>query len=128
MPDSSLIRGLNSMRQFYDSGQTRPYRFRKAQLQMLKEAILSHERELHDALHVDLKKSPEESWVTETGFLVSEINSALKYLQRWMQPEKTKTNLVNFPSSSHIMREPMGVVLIMGPWNYPLQLLFTPLV
>ncbi|HEV8506898.1 MAG TPA: aldehyde dehydrogenase [Chitinophagaceae bacterium] len=128
MPDSSLIGRLHSLRQFYNTGHTRPYRFRKEQLQNLKSAILLHEKELHDALYADLKKSPEESWVTETGFLISEINSALKNLQQWMQPEKAKTNLVNFPSSSFIMREPMGVVLIMGPWNYPLQLLFTPLV
>jgi aldehyde dehydrogenase (NAD+) len=128
MPDSSLIDRLNSMRQFYSDGQTRPYRFRKQQLQKLRSAILVHEKELHDALYADLKKSPEESWVTETGFLISEINSALKNLKQWMQPEKAKTNLVNLPSLSYIMREPMGVVLIMGPWNYPLQLLFTPLV
>jgi len=116
------------MRQFFNSGQTRPYLFRKQQLQKLRTAILMHEKELHDALHTDLKKSPEESWVTETGFLISEINAALENLRRWMQPEKAKTNLVNIPSSSYVMREPMGVVLILGPWNYPLQLLFTPLV
>jgi|SRR5689334_11111706 len=128
MPDSSLIEGLHRMRQFYSSGKTKPYRFRKQQLQKLKTAILLHEKELHNALYNDLKKSPEESWVTETGFLISEINSALKHLQRWMNPEKTKTNLVNLPSSSYVLREPLGVVLIIGPWNYPLQLLFTPLV
>jgi aldehyde dehydrogenase (NAD+) len=128
MPDSSLIGRLHSLRHFYESGQTRPYRFRKQQLQKLKSVILLHETDLHDALYSDLKKSPEESWVTETGFLISEINSALKNLLQWMQPEKAKTNLLNLPSSSFILREPMGVVLILGPWNYPLQLLFTPLV
>ena len=128
MPDSSLIAGLDSLRRFYNTGQTRPYRFRRQQLQKLKSAIQVHEKELHEALYSDLKKSPEESWVTETGFLISEINSALKNLQQWMQPEKAKTNLVNLPSSSFVMREPMGVVLIMGPWNYPLQLLLTPVV
>lgn len=128
MPGSSLVERLHNSRQFYKSGQTKPYHFRKQQLQKLRSAILLHEKDLHDALYADLKKSPEESWVTETGFLVSEINSALKNLRQWMQPEKTKTNLVNLPSSSYIMREPLGVVLIMGPWNYPLQLLFTPLV
>src|SRR4030095_4918271 len=127
MPESSLVAGLHSLRQFYNSGQTRPYRFRKQQLQKLKSAILLHEKELHDALYADLKKSPEESWVTETGFLISEINSALKNLRQWMEPEKAKTNLLNLPSSSFIMREPMGITLIMGPWNYPLQLLFTPM-
>jgi aldehyde dehydrogenase (NAD+) len=119
---------LQSMREYFNKGVTRPYQFRKQQLRKLKTLILENEKELHSALHTDLKKSPEESWVTETGFLISEINSALKNLKHWMQPEKVKTNLVNFPSSSYVMREPLGVVLIIGPWNYPLQLLFTPLV
>jgi len=103
------------MRQFYNSGQARPYDFRKQQLQKLRSAILSNEKDLHEALHADLKKSPEESWITETGFLFSEINFTLKNLRQWMQPERVKTNLVNFPSSSHIMREPLGVVLIIAP-------------
>jgi aldehyde dehydrogenase (NAD+) len=128
MSPDSLINQLQSIQDYYKSGITRPYAFRKQQLLKLKSAILQNEQNLQDALYADLKKSPEESWVTETGFLTSEINSALKNLRRWMQPEKVKTNLVNFPSSSHVMREPLGVVLIIGPWNYPLQLLFTPLV
>src|SRR6266487_2986567 len=128
MSTDSLIEQLQFMRDYYNGGITRPYAFRTQQLQKLKRAILQNERDLHDALHTDLKKSPEESWVTETGFLISEINSALRNLRGWMQPEKVKTNLVNFPSSSYVVREPLGVVLIIGPWNYPLQLLFTPLV
>ena len=128
MSTSSLIDKLQAMRQFYNSGKTRSYNFRKQQLQKLKSAILAFEEELHEALYADLKKSPEESWVTETGFLISEINSALKYLRQWMRPESAKTNLLNFPSSSYVIKEPLGVVLIIGPWNYPLQLLFNPLV
>jgi aldehyde dehydrogenase (NAD+) len=128
MSTDSLSEQLQFMRDYYNGGITRPYAFRRAQLQKLKRAILQNERDLHEALHTDLKKSPEESWVTETGFLISEINSALRNLRRWMQAEKVKTNLVNFPSSSYVVREPLGVVLIIGPWNYPLQLLFTPLV
>ena len=128
MPTHSLTEQLQFMRDYFGSGITQPYTFRKQQLFKLKSAILRHEKDLHDALRTDLKKSPEESWVTETGFLVSEINSALKNLGHWMQVEKVKTNLVNFPSASYVTREPLGVVLIIGPWNYPLQLLFTPLV
>lgn len=75
-----------------------------------------------------LKKSAEESWVTEVGFLIAEINHTLKHLHRWMKPEKVSTNLVNLPGKSSIYKEPLGVVLIIGPWNYPLQLLLTPLV
>lgn len=128
MMNNSLLNHLSLMRQFFESGITRSYQFRKEQLQKLKQAILSCEQELHDALFTDLKKSAEEAWVTETGFLLSEINNALKNLRRWMEPERTATNLVNLPSSSYVLKEPLGVVLIIAPWNYPLQLLFTPLV
>ena len=128
MSAASLRDQLEFMRDYYRGGHTRSHAYRRQQLQKLKSAILQHEKDLHDALHADLKKSPEESWVTETGFVLSEINAALRNLRHWMKPERVKTNLLNFPSSSHITREPMGVVLIIGPWNYPVQLLFTPLV
>jgi aldehyde dehydrogenase (NAD+) len=123
--DNSL---LESMRRFYESGKTRAYDFRKAQLQELKTAVLKYEQELYNALYADLKKNPEESWVTEIGFIIAEINDALKNLKSWMRREKTATNLLNFPSSSCILYEPLGVVLIIAPWNYPVQLLFTPLI
>ncbi|MES1214711.1 MAG: aldehyde dehydrogenase [Bacteroidota bacterium] len=119
---------LQAMRLYFETGITKTYSFRKEQLQKLKKGLLAHEQEMHDALHSDLKKSQEESWVTETGFLLSEINASLKNLRNWMQPGRTKTNLVNLPSSSYVLHEPLGIVLIIGPWNYPLQLLFTPLV
>ena len=119
---------LSALRQYFNSGITRSYEFRKEQLQKLKQAVLNHEQDLYDALFTDLKKSPEETWVTETGFFLSEINNTISNLRRWMQPERTATNLLNLPSSSYILKEPLGTVLIIGPWNYPLQLLFTPLV
>lgn len=117
-----------SMRSFFNSGKTKPYEFRREQLKKLKKAILDHEQDLYKALHDDLKKSPEESWVTELGFVVAEINAALKNLKTWMQPERTGTNLLNFPSSSRVESEPLGVVFIVGPWNYPFMLLINPLV
>jgi aldehyde dehydrogenase (NAD+) len=128
MNREQLLNDLGKLREYYKQGATRPYAFRKEQLKKLKETVLRHEEELYAALYADLKKSKEESWVTEIGFLVSEINAAIKHLHHWMKPEKVKTNLLNLPSSSYILPEPLGVVLIIGPWNYPLQLLFTPLV
>lgn len=116
------------LQNFFASNQTRSYQFRKQQLLILKNAILQHEKQLHQALYDDLKKSPEESWVTETGFLLAEITHTLKHLKSWMKPQKVSTNLLNFPGRSYIYKEPLGVVLLIGPWNYPLQLLFTPLV
>lgn len=119
---------LGPSRRYFDSGVTRPYAFRHKQLKQLKKALIKYEKPLHQALYQDLKKSPEESWVTETGFVLSEINIALRRLRRWMKPVKVPTNLLNFPSSSFVLPEPVGVVLIIGAWNYPFQLLMAPLV
>lgn len=112
---------------YFNTGATRPYAFRKEQLLKLKKAVLRYEKEFYEALYNDLKKSQEESWVTEIGFLIAEINHTLKHLRQWMQREKVATNLLNLPSRSFVYKEPLGTVLIIGPWNYPLQLLFTPL-
>lgn len=119
---------LDQLRNYFDSYTTRSYSFRKQQLHKLKTAVLRYEKDLYNALYTDLKKSPEESWVTEIGFVIAEINHTLKHLQRWMKPSKVSTNLMNLPGSSRVYKEPLGVVLIIGPWNYPLQLLFTPLI
>jgi aldehyde dehydrogenase (NAD+) len=121
------INQLLAMRQYFESGVTKPYGFRKDQLIKLRTALLKYETEFHTALYSDLKKSPEECWVTETGFLLSEINAVLKNFKAWMQPDLVPTNLLNLPSKSFVMKEPLGTVLIIGPWNYPLQLLFTPM-
>lgn len=122
-----VINDLLKMRQYFETGITKPYQFRKEQLIKLKQAVLKYQVNIQEALLSDLKKSPEETWVTETGFLLSEITNALRHLKQWMQPESVRTNLLNFPSKSYVMKEPLGTVLIIGPWNYPLQLLFTPL-
>jgi aldehyde dehydrogenase (NAD+) len=119
---------LPLLRKYFDGYNTLSYDFRKHQLQTLKAAVLKHEQDLYDALYSDLKKSAEESWVTEIGFLIAEINHTLKHLRDWMKPTKVRTNLMNLPSKSFVYKEPLGVVLIIGPWNYPFQLLFTPLV
>jgi aldehyde dehydrogenase (NAD+) len=116
------------LRAYFNTGVTRPYEFRIEQLKKLKQSIIDNEQLLYDALYADLKKSPEESWVTESGMVIAEINTAIKNLKTWMQPKRVSTNLLNMPSGSRIMNEPLGVVLIIGPWNYPFQLLINPLV
>lgn len=123
-----LLSSLQRLRDHFNSGVTREYRFRKSQLKKLKTSILKHEQDIYDAVYADLKKSPEETWVTETGFVISELNATIKNLYQWMQPETVETNLLNLPSTSRVLKEPLGVVLIIGPWNYPFQLLINPLI
>ena len=117
---------LTALRDYFESGITRPYNFRKEQLVKFKKAIQAYESRIFDALFEDLRKNKEEAWVTENGFVISEISYALNNLERWMKRESVRTNLLNFPSKSFIYPEPKGVVLIIGPWNYPFQLLLAP--
>ena len=125
---ADLNSSLADMRNYYNSHTTKPYAFRKKQLQLLKKAILDNEKEIELALYADLKKNAEETYATETGLVLAELNVTLRSLRKWMQPEHANTNLVNLPSSSKIYHDPLGVVLIISPWNYPLQLLLIPLI
>lgn len=116
------------LRNYHQSGATQTYAFRILQLQRLKKAVLEAEKELYHALFQDLKKSDEEGWATEIGFFLNELNYTMDHLKSWMQPQSVPTNLLNQPSSCYTVAEPLGVVCIIGPWNYPFQLLFTPLI
>lgn len=116
------------MREYFETGVTKSYDFRKQQLLKLKSTVQKYEIEIFEALHKDLHKSKEECWITENGFFLSELGVAVKKLSSWMKRVRVGTNLLNIPSSSYIMAEPMGVVLIISPWNYPFQLLLTPLI
>ncbi|HEX5150716.1 MAG TPA: aldehyde dehydrogenase [Parafilimonas sp.] len=124
----NIIDQLESMRNFFKTNAAKEYAFRKRQLLNLKRSILKYEEELYKCLYIDLKKNKEEVWVTEIGFVIAEINATLKNLHDWMRRKKTGTNLLNLPSAGFLQPEPLGVVLIVAPWNYPFQLLFTPLV
>lgn len=119
---------LQHMRTYFEAGNTHSYQFRRQQLLALRKALQQHEQAIYEALYKDLKKSPEEAYVTEIGLVHAEISTALKHLHSWMKPKRVGTDIANLPSSSKIYRDPLGVVLIIAPWNYPLQLCLIPLV
>ena len=123
-----MTANINALKDYFSTGATQTYAFRLLQLERLKKAVLDSENILYKALYADLKKTDEDAWATEVGFFLSELNYTIKHLQEWMQPKSVATNLVNMPSTSYTIQEPLGVVCIIAPWNYPFQLLFTPLI
>lgn len=119
---------LKSSKDYFNSKHTLPYSFRLSALKKLKSEILLKQVEIADAIKLDLGKSFEESYMSEIGMVISEINFAIKHLKKWIKPKKVKTPLAHSFSKSFIMAEPLGVVLIMSPWNYPFMLCLDPLV
>lgn len=119
---------MECQRAFFRSGVTRPEAFRRVQLQALLEILVAHEKDLLDALHADLRKNPQEAYASEIGFLLGEIRHALRHLHDWMKPARRRAPILTWPSRASIRQEPYGLALIIGPWNYPLQLLLSPLV
>ena len=115
-------------RNYFRSHATLSLDFRREMLQRLKTNILRFEKELCDALYLDLHKSYEEAYMTEISIVLGEIDNFLENLRRWAAPSKKSTPLKMFPSRSMILTEPLGVALIMSPWNYPVQLVLNPLV
>lgn len=117
-----------NQRRFFQTGKTRDTEFRFRQLRKLKEVLENNETQIYDALRQDLGKSPMEAYNGELGILIVEINHTLKNLHSWMRPREVTTPLALLPSKGRIHHEPRGLVLIIAPWNYPVQLLLAPLI
>lgn len=115
-------------RQFFAKGKTKEITFRLEQLKLLKQAITDNEAAIAKALQSDLHKSEVEAYVGEIGFCLAEINEAIKNLRLWTKPRKVTTPITQVLSSARIYYEPLGVVLIIGAWNYPFHLVIAPLV
>ena len=116
------------LRASFARGTTRPEAWRRSQLRALADMLTREEARIFEALEADLRRCPTETFVGEVGFALGDVKHTLRHLGRWMRPEKVSSPLVNFKGSSRIHYEPLGVVLIIGPWNYPIQLLLAPLV
>ncbi len=116
-----------STRAAFDSGRSRPLAWRLDQIDGIRRLLVEQEGRILDALAQDLGKPGIEAYTTEVGFVLGEVERTRKGLAGWMRPERVGTPLVLQPGRSYVVREPLGVVLIIAPWNYPLQLLLAPL-
>lgn len=125
---ATIAATLEQQRQFFATGQTRPPQARRQQLLNLKAAIDRHQDKLLAALAQDLGKCNLEAFVSEIGAVRTELACALKHLSQWTKPRPVATTILQFPAQAWIQAEPLGVVLIIGPWNYPISLILRPLV
>jgi len=123
------IRSIIDFQQsFYKTGKTIDVKFRIEILKTLRSLIVSHEKDIVDALWKDFHKPEFEVIATETRFVLKELTFAIRNLKRWSKSRSVATPLVHFISRSFIMPQPYGQVLILSPWNFPFQLAFVPLI
>lgn len=126
MRDINFI--FKKQKEFYKKGETKDINFRIDNLKKLKRIIKLNENRILDALNKDLGKSNFESYATEVGIVYEEINMHIKNIKKWAKVEKRKSPIVYYPAKSYIYKEPYGVTLIIGPFNYPFQLVIAPLI
>lgn len=119
---------VKTQREYFMSGVTRSADFRIKALIRLRHVIMKNENLLSEALLSDLNKPISESYMCEIGIIYEEINYHIKHLRSWMKDRRVAAPLAQFLSKSYLSPEPYGVVLIMAPWNYPMQLCFSPLI
>src|SRR5579863_7982941 len=125
--DGSLKTCVGRLRAAFHSGRTRPLSWRVEQLKALKALLTDKDEEICEALWSDLRKPPLEAEISEQGFVIAEIDHILAHLADWLKPSRVHVPLISQPGRARILHEPLGVVLIIGAWNYPVNLLLTPL-
>ena len=128
MQKDQISSELAVLRESFESGVTLDLRWRQSQLLALERFLIEREKEIAAAVHDDFRKSPAETFLTETGYLRGEIRFALRHLKAWMKPRRISIPLIYQPSTGSCSREPYGVVLIIGAWNYPFNLCLAPLI
>ncbi|MEY3595941.1 MAG: hypothetical protein RL576_1355, partial [Actinomycetota bacterium] len=117
---------VSSLRTTYNSGKTRPLAWRKQQLEALVRMMEDNEAAFSAALKADLGKPDVEGFITDIAFVTSEVKAMIKNLKKWNKPQRVPTPIVAMPAKSQLIPEPLGVVLVIAPWNYPIQLLLVP--
>jgi aldehyde dehydrogenase (NAD+) len=114
------------LRSTYRRGVTRPLEWRRRQLKQMLAMLDDNEAEIMDALKTDLGKPAVEGFITDIAFVTGEIKAMLKNLRKWNEAVRVPTPVVALPAKSRLIPEPLGVVLVIAPWNYPVQLLLVP--
>ena len=117
---------VDSQRAFFNTHATHDLNFRVQQLQKFKKILKENEELLYKAIYADFKKSAYETYISELGHVYHEINKACRNLKKWSAIKKAKTNFINHPAISYIVPVPLGVVLVIGPWNFPYMLSLVP--
>nr|WP_315032372.1 aldehyde dehydrogenase [uncultured Chryseobacterium sp.] len=117
-----------SQKEFFKTQQTKNIKFRKMYLEKLKDVIISHENLLYEAIDKDFGKSKFDTFTTEISFILNDITYYLKNLESLSKPKKVRTNLANQLGNSKIYSDPLGCILVIGAWNYPYQLSFSPII
>jgi aldehyde dehydrogenase (NAD+) len=115
------------LRDGYDRGVTRPLAWRRRQLLAMQRLLVEREQELLDALARDLGKPAIEGWMTELRHVVNEIDDMLRHLDQWTRPQRVGVRAILRPARASIVPEPLGLVLVIAPWNYPIHLLLLPM-
>lgn len=119
---------VSRLRNTFNSGKTRSIEWRIQQLQQVKKMTLDNEEKIRSALAADLNKCTHEAWLAEISYISTEVDHTIKHLRKWMKPRKVSTPLIAMPGKSYIQPDPLGVVMVMGAWNYPWQLVIAPYV
>ncbi len=117
---------LVNQRSYFKAQHTKSIESRKNTLRIFKTMLLENETKIYAAVYADFQKSEHEAFLTEFAILIKDIEEAISALPKWMKAQKVKTNLVNLPGKSYVVPEPFGLCLVIGAWNYPIQLSFAP--
>lgn len=124
----SIVKIVKNQHIYFNTNSTKPIEFRKQQLKKLKKLLRDNESDIFKAIYADFKKSEFETYATELALVYHEIDTAIKNIAKWSRKKRARTNIINIPGRSYIHPEPLGVCVVIGAWNYPIQLSLAPLV